>query len=204
MKPPLPRVLLITDPIVCPDTLKTVHSALQGGVSHILLRAKTVSDHALKDLGLKLLTLTHSFGSHLLIHERVDIALTLKAAGVHLPEWGMETKQARSLLNHDQLLGRSCHSVETANKALQEGADFVTLSPLFKTQSHPEAIPLGVQEFSKMCRLINGPVLALGGIGSHTILDALKTGAYGVALIRGILDTPNPHHSAKSIMCHFQ
>lgn len=196
MKPPLPRLLLITDSRVCSDLLGGVAAALEGGVRHVLLREKTMAAGPLTLLARKLLALTTSKGAHLLVHDRVDVALAIQAAGVHLPESGMATKDVRRLLGDQKILGRSCHSVDSACQALREGADFVTLSPLFATRSHPQKTPLGLLRFSIMREKIPGMVLALGGINPDNVAETMRCGADGVALIRGILDAKNPRQAA--------
>lgn len=199
MKPPLPVLLLITDRTVCSDLMGGVSHALQGGVRHILLREKSMAAGPLTLLAKKLLALTAAVGAHLLIHDRVDVALAIEASGVHLPETGMVTADARRLLG-EKLLGRSCHSVAEGCLALQEGADFVTLSPLFPSRSHPEVPALGIELFATMRAAIPGPVLALGGIDGSNAAQAMAVGAYGVALIRGILDTGDPEQAAANIV----
>ena len=205
MKPLLPTLLLITNSTVCSDLLDSVTAALEGGVRHILLREKGMAAAPLTVLAKKLLRLTASAGAHVLIHDRLDIALAVQAAGVHLPASGIPTRDARQLLDaHPSpagtLLGRSCHSVDEACLALQEGADFVTLSPLFATRSHPQAPALGLQRFAAMRRKIPGPVLALGGIEANNVVDAMATGADGIALIRAILGAPDPQQAAEDII----
>lgn len=208
MTPPLPRLLLITDSTVCSDLVGAVSAALEGGVTHILFRAKNMATDPFTTLAKKLLALTTSAGAYLLVHARIDVALAIQAAGVHLPESGISTANARQRLDAYQpdnktgrkILGRSCHSVATACDAIQQGADFVTLSPLFVTHSHPKSPPLGLQHFSTMRAAIPGPVLAMGGIHQNNAVEAIRAGADGVALIRGILGTENPRQAAATIL----
>ena len=199
----MPRLLLITDSTVCADLPGAVAAALDGGVRHVLLREKGMAAGPLTRLAAKLLALTAAQGAHLLIHDRVDVALAVAADGVHLPDEGLETAAARRLLAQRPgggLLGRSCHSVAGACQALQAGADFVTLSPLFATRSHPGLPPLGLARFAAMRAEIPGPVLALGGIQADTVTEVMQTGADGIALIRGILDTPDPRAVAAILL----
>lgn len=203
MKPPLPRLLLITDRTVCPDLLPVITAALEGGVRHILLREKGLAAGPLTVLARELLAKTATYGAHLLIHDRLDVALAVGAAGLHLPENGMATSEARHLLASlpgGGLLGRSCHSVASACHALEAGADFVTLSPLFVTRSHPGTPALGLASFTAMRAMIPGPVLALGGIQLDNVADALQTGAAGIALIRGIVEARNPRQAARAFL----
>ncbi|MBF0462148.1 MAG: thiamine phosphate synthase [Magnetococcales bacterium] len=199
MKPPLPRLLLITDSTVCTDLPGVVAAALAGGVRHVLLREKGMAAGPLTLLARTLRALTAAWGAHLLIHDRVDVALAVGADGVQLPENGLATVEARRLWAHG-LVGRSCHTVAGACQALQAGADFVTLSPLFATPSHPETPPLGLARLAAMRASIPGPVLALGGIRRDNIAEAMSTGVDGIALIRGILDTRDPCLAARTLL----
>ncbi|MBF0448520.1 MAG: thiamine phosphate synthase, partial [Magnetococcales bacterium] len=99
-----------------------------------------------------------------------------------------------------RLLGRSCHDLNGALTALEQGADYLTLSPVFATRSHPHALPLGLEKFAGLCRKIPGPVLALGGITPENSQKVRQAGAFGVALIRGILSSPNPEQAAQLLL----
>jgi thiamine-phosphate diphosphorylase len=201
VKPPIPKLLLITDLQVCPDLEQGVAQALAGGVKHILLRIKNSEDKSsLGQWAKKLHMLTQKHNAHLLISGDMDVALAFNNVGLHLPQKAMATQKARRLLGSDRLLGRSCHDLTGALTAIKEGADYITLSPLFATKSHPQAIPLGLQQFAAIKDKIPGPVLALGGIDSKNIPSAIKAGAYGVALIRGILGQPSPKNAAINLL----
>ncbi|MBF0368336.1 MAG: thiamine phosphate synthase [Magnetococcales bacterium] len=194
------RLLLITDRDVCPDLTAGITSAIRGGGRHILLREKGLTGAPLLTLAEALRRLTRQQGAQLLIHDRVDVALAVEAEGVHLPESGLPTHIARKLLGKEKIVGRSCHDLEGACHALVEGADYVTLSPLFPTHSHPHATPLGITEFTQLRTQIPGPVLALGGITPENAAQVPATGADGVALIRGVLDAPDPGKAAREIL----
>ncbi|MBF0438864.1 MAG: thiamine phosphate synthase [Magnetococcales bacterium] len=197
-----PRLLLITDPLVCPDIEGGIAAALQGGPFDVVLRNKTASAHTLTAQAHRIKALLRSTGGRLLIHGRADIALAVEADGVHLPECGMETSEVRQFIGPNRLLGRSCHNPENGRRHLLEGGDYVTLSPVFPTASHPEATPLGLERFSCMRAQIPGAVLALGGIQIGNVADTLRAGATGVALIRGILNTPDPGFAVQNLLTH--
>ncbi len=200
MKVTVPPVLLITDPSLGSLLPARVASALAGGVRHLLVRHTGSSATTLLTLAQTLQPLTDHYGAALLIHDRLDIALAIRAAGVHLPEKGLPTAVARRLLP-EGIIGRSCHSVASAQQALQEGADYVTLSPVFATRSHPQAKPLGLEQFRLWRQHINGPVLALGGVTPHNALALRLAGADGVALIRALLDEEKPETAAQTLFC---
>lgn len=198
--PSAPRLLLITDPGLGVDLAAAVAAALEGGVTHLLLRDRTRSGRQLADLAGEMRALTRAHAARLLIHGDPELALAVAADGVHLPESGLPTASVRRLLGDGLLLGRSCHTVAAACRALADGASHVTLSPLFATRSHPGAEPLGLERFARMRRAIPGPVLALGGIGPGNAAAAMAAGADGVALIRGILDAEDVAAAARRLV----
>jgi thiamine-phosphate pyrophosphorylase len=84
----------------------------------------------------------------------------------------------------DYLLSAACHSYEQLQKAQRIGVDFVTLSPVLHTLTHPETEPLGWDAFSKLAETVHFPIFALGGQTNETINTACSYGAYGIAAIR--------------------
>lgn len=202
---PLPRVLLIT-PAGGMDAIReqALDRAMAGGVRHVLFRAPGLTPGRFMEQAMVLRSRVQSGGGVFLLHDRVDLALVLRADGVHLPEGGIPTCAARRLLGSGPLLGRSCHDVDGARLALDQGADYVTLSPVFATRSHPEAVPLGVARFAGMVARIPGPVLALGGVTPDNAASLRAAGAAGVAMIRGVLSRENPGAAARYLLQTWQ
>ncbi len=197
---PQPRLLLITDPSLGKSLIPALTAALRGGARHVLLRDKSQSRKSLAILAGDLLELVRSHNGYLLIHGHPKLVQELDADGAHLPETGITTENARHLLGNNHLLGRSCHSVAAARDALAAGADYVTLSPVFATRSHVNAIPLGLKQFEKMVKKIPGPVLALGGINANNAASAMAHGASGIALIRGILEAVDVEKTTRMLL----
>ncbi len=115
------------------------------------------------------------------INERVDIAKALDL-NIHLPSNSFKPSLVKSLLPN-KLIGFSAHSKEEIEFAKNEGADFATLSPIFPTESHKEAKPLG-KDIIKDIKDIKLPIFALGGIKKDEISNLLNLGFYGIASIR--------------------
>ncbi|MEO5345233.1 MAG: thiamine phosphate synthase [Magnetococcus sp. YQC-9] len=190
--PPPPKLLLITPTPLPPDLTHSVTHALTGGPFDLLLRDKSTPDEPMRFIVRELLPVLHRVGGRLLVHERVELADKTGADGVHLSEDGPGTIQVRRQLKSGSLIGRSCHSVESARKHLLASGDYVTLSPVFVTMSHPEALPLGLERFASMRASIPGAVLALGGINTENARSVLETNASGIALIRGVFNASDP------------
>ncbi len=177
----LPRLYAITDrEKYGRDFLKTLERVLQKGVRLIQLREKTLPDGELYRLALKVRELTKRYGALLLINERLDVALAVGADGVHLPERSLPPSVVKRVAPK-LLVGFSAHDLESALYAEREGADFITLSPIFKTSSHPQAKPLGTAKLREVCSRVSVPVYALGGVSWNRIKTCYKAGAYGIS-----------------------
>ncbi len=177
----LPRLYAITDRRKYgKDFLSALENILRKGVRMVQLREKDLKGRELYKLALKVRELTSRYGALLLINERFDIAVAVEADGVHLPESSFPPSVVKKLYP-EMIVGFSAHSLESAEYANREGADFITLSPIFKTSSHPEARPIGTLKLREISRRVNIPIYALGGVTWDRIKLCYKNGAYGVA-----------------------
>jgi thiamine-phosphate pyrophosphorylase len=116
-----------------------------------------------------------------IVSSRIDVALATKAYGVHLPERDVSVADARRLLPKG-LIGRSVHSVEAAQEAERQGADYVVFGPVFPTTSHP-ASPVGLDALKEVAGSVKIPVLAIGGVEPALEETCWKAGAAGFAAI---------------------
>ncbi len=176
----LPRLYAITDSKRYPDMLQRLEKALKKGIRMVQLREKELSGLEYYQLAKRVRELTQDYDAMLFINDRVDIALAVNADGVHLPEKGLPPSVVKRIAP-ELLVGYSAHSLEQALCAQEEGADFITLSPIFKTQSHPEVEPIGLGLLKEVSQRLSIPVYALGGITWDRIKLCYKNGAYGIA-----------------------
>jgi len=116
------------------------------------------------------------------ISSRCDIALATGAAGVNLPERDIGIEFARGLIRRG-LVGRSVHSLEAARRAQDEGADFVIFGPVWKSASHRQVEPVGVEALSRVAHAVRIPVLAIGGMTEDRVAQVHSAGAAGYAAI---------------------
>lgn len=168
-------------------------SLIRGGTDWVQLREKDLPDRALFEVLKALRWEALRFGTRLLVNGRPDLALAAGASGVHLPAEGLPTKEVRRLCPSPLLVVRSCHSLGEVWKAAEEGADAVTLGPVFETPSKaPFGAPLGLEALQEACARSPIPVLALGGISRDRVAGVLEAGAAGVAAIRLFAEMENP------------
>ena len=187
------KVYLITDRKRFPEDrlLASIEAALEGGVRDLQLREKDLPLKDLHSLALVLRQMTERYGARLYINDRVDIALMVEADGVQLPEAGMPANEVKACYPH-LLVGVSTHTLEGAKQAHEDGADFITFSPIFETPSKKEyGPPQGLEKLRAVCEEVKLPVLGLGGISKNRVSTVLKQGAHGVALISGIWNGPD-------------
>jgi thiamine-phosphate pyrophosphorylase len=178
-----------------------VADALRGGLRVVQLREKDLTGRQLFALAGELREVTRRYGAKLLINDRVDVALAIGADGVHLGKAGLPVPDVRRILGSERLIGYSAHGAAEALQAQRDGADFVTLGPVFQTPSKAQfGEPLGVGVLAEASRIVTIPVFALGGVKQATVGEVLSAGARGIALISAIMTAPDPFAETEALL----
>ncbi|MDQ6973741.1 MAG: thiamine phosphate synthase [Mariprofundaceae bacterium] len=177
-----------------------LQAALEGGVKQILVRENDMDSARLLAFSSRLRSMTHDYQSKLIIHSQADIAQAIGADGVHLSSMDMhETPAIRQWFgSSDILISTACHHLDELKLAEHWGVDFVFVSPVFHTQTHPEAKPLGVRNFEQLALSTSLPAIALGGIDEN---NRAQLAGYPVAVIGALLDADNPKFIAQHLSC---
>ena len=179
---------------------EVIAAAARGGLGAVQLREKDLSARELYDLGVRLQEVLSPYHVPLLINDRIDVALALNAAGVHLAGHSLPTRIARRTLGPDKLLGVSTHSLDAARQAAEDGADFVVFGPIFATPSKlAYGPPQGLSQLATVVREVPIPVLGIGGITPVNLPQVRETGVHGVAMIRAVLAVPDPCAAAQEL-----
>lgn len=203
MKPDF-RLYLITDRKLfnsLEEMLKTIEKALEGGVRAVQLREKGLGTRELLSLAYELRGLTNRYGAKLFVNDRVDIALAVDADGVHLGRTNIPVHAARKASGGSLMIGVSTHSADEARKAQEDGADFITLGPVYETPSKMQyGKPIGIQVLRGASGDLFLPVYAIGGIRIDRIKEILQQGAYGIALISAILTAEDVRKTTEEFM----
>ena len=194
-------LILITDRNLCKQSfLNTIKLALRGGVKTIQLREKGLSTHELYSLASELRKTTRDFHANLIINDRVDIAMSVEADGVHLGWQSLPFHVTRKLLGFERLIGISTHNRQEALQAQVYGADYITFGPVFDTPSKAGLLkPTGPEEIQYLKTAVEIPVIALGGIRENNVKDVLVNGADGIAVISSIMYAINPEDAARCL-----
>ncbi len=178
----LPDSYLVTglDPRLPEQFLRKLQQALERGLRLVQLRAGDISDQELLQLGTQAIELCHGHSARLLLNGSPELAQEMGADGVHLNSQRLTQLNQRPL-SRDKLVAASCHSVAELNQAVAIELDFVVLSPVQHTLSHPEAMALGWSNFASMVDSTSIPVYALGGMQQDDLAKAWEQGAQGIA-----------------------
>ena len=200
MRLPVPPLLVISDRRQALRPLEEIaEAAFAGGCRWFSLREKDLPSAERRALLGALMVLGRRNGATVTVHEDIDAAVAAGADGVHLPSGG-SPKAARSRLP-GALIGASAHSAEEASALLRAGADYVTVSPVFLTESKPGYGPaLGLDDLARIVTQASGPVIALGGISAETAPLCLAGGAQGVAVMGEVMRAADPRAAVEAIL----
>ena len=197
------RLYLITDRTFVREGTLTgaVEEALEAGVKMVQLREKDLNSEELLALALELRAVTDRYGALLFINGRVDIALAAEADGVHLGLKAFTPSVALTLLEQGAIIGVSCHSLEEALTAEEGGANFITLGPVYPTQSKARyGPPIGTGPLREASKTLKIPIYAIGGIDTERVAEVTGAGAFGVAVISAILKGAEAGKSAAALL----
>jgi len=189
----LPKIYPITDTRLSGlSHAEQVARLIEGGASLIQLRDKLSAPREFYREAARALQIARDRGARLIINDRVDIALALKADGVHLGQTDIPVAAARRLLGKEAIIGFSTHNMEQAKLATNLPVDYLAFGPIFptSTKENPEPVT-GLVAMSEVAtskgRL---PLVAIGGITLENAREVLKAGADTVAVITELIADP--------------
>lgn len=176
-----------------------VREALEGGVTLVQYRAKTAASAEMYAEALQLQALCDSFKVPLIINDRLDIAMAVGAAGVHLGQDDLPCAAARKILGEDYIIGVSAHNPAEAKAALQSGADYLGCGAVFGTATKADVKKLGTEGLTAICREKGLPVVGIGGVTADNYREVRAAGADGAAIVSGILAQPDIRATVRAI-----
>jgi len=174
--------------------LEKIAEAARSDIDYIQLREKDLPARELESLACEAVDIlrqlraeTRELKTALLINSRTDVALAVRADGVHLRSDDIRPQDVNQIWGQSgasrALIGVSCHSATEVKQAEGDGASFVVFAPVFEKKDVPGSQPVGLTGLRETCRA-KIPVLALGGISLENAKECLDAGAAGIAGIR--------------------
>lgn len=183
-----------------PTIEASVESALRGGTTVIQLREKDCSSREFYELGLRVKKITERYNAPLIINDRVDIALAVGAAGVHVGQGDLPCKVVREIVGPDMIVGVSAATLEEAVRAEQDGADYLGVGAMYATATKTDTRPVSMEELLKIRAAVKIPIVVIGGINKQTIPAFRGKGIDGAAVVSAIVAQPDPEAAARELL----
>ena len=173
-----------------------VEKALKGGATFIQLREKELGEEAFLEEAKEIQALCRQYGVPFVINDNVELAKAIDADGVHVGQSDMEAADVRALLGPDKILGVSAQTVEQAQKAEAQGADYLGVGAVFPTGSKDDAVEVEHETVKEICRAVSIPAIAIGGITRENTAELAGNGLAGIAVISAIFGQPDIQQAA--------
>lgn len=175
--------------------------AIRGGADAIQFRAKRLSKREYYEKALALLPIARRRNVPFFVNDHLDVALAISADGIHLGQNDLPCSAARRLVPDGMMVGVSTHSVEEAARAVDDGADYVAVGPVFRTttKENPEAV-VGTDMVGEVKRRVGeAPLIAIGGIGAANVTEVIRSGADGVAVASAVVLADDPLSATREL-----
>ncbi len=176
-----------------------VRQALEGGCTLVQLREKHASSRDFYESALRVKAVTDVFQVPLIINDRLDVALAVDAAGVHVGQSDLPAAQVRRILGPDKILGVSAATLQEAQRAQADGADYLGIGAMFSTATKTDTRPVSMEELAAIRQGVDLPLVVIGGINQHTIPLFAGTEIDGLAIVSAIFAAPDIRRAAQEV-----
>lgn len=183
---------------------EAVEQAITGGCTMVQLREKNISSLDFYNLAKAVRHITNKYNVPLIINDRIDIALSMGAQGVHIGQSDIPASVARKIIGRDMLLGVSASFLPEAIRAQDDGADYLGVGAMFPTGTKSDAAAVSMNELQKIRKAVNIPIVAIGGINKENASQLIGIGINGLAVVSAIISQPDIKQAAtelKHIFC---
>lgn len=184
--------------------LNKVEEACKGGVTLLQIREKERSGREFLDLAKKILEVAHKYNVPLLIDDRIDIALAVNADGVHVGQSDIPVDVARKLMGNDKIVGATAKTVEQAQEAYNQGADYLGVGAIYPTTTKVITVLTKVETLAKICKAVPIKVNAIGGLTKDNIYILKNSGIDGICVVSAIMKADNPCDEASELKRTFE
>jgi len=168
-----------------------VLQALESGADIIQYRAKNKDAKNMVEEAVILKKLCSKFGIPLIINDRIDVALSVDADGVHIGQEDIPVLYARKLLGNNKIIGLSTKTLEQVEEANKLPVDYIGFGSIFPTNTKKDAKLAGIEKLKEAVKLSIQPVVAIGGINEENIEKVVETGCSGVAVVSAVFGKDN-------------
>jgi thiamine-phosphate pyrophosphorylase len=196
------QLYLVTDEQAClgRDFYQVVEDAVNGGVTMVQLREKSLSTRAFIDRAKRLKDLLAPYNVPLIINDRVDVALAVDADGVHVGQSDMPFEILKQMLAPGKIIGISAEKKEDVIEGEHWDIAYLAVSPLFATPTKTDTEkPWGMEGLKWVRQNSRHPLVVIGGLNDSNTTEAIRNGADGIAVISAICSAPSPYDAARHL-----
>ena len=179
--------------------LKKVESALQGGVTILQLREKDKTTREYLHLAEKVHKLTKKYQVPLLIDDRLDIAMAVDAEVVHLGQSDLPIGIARNLIGKEKIIGATAKTVEQAQEAYEQGADYLGVGAIYPTTTKVKTILTSTETLHDICEAVPIPVNAIGGLNAANLQILKGIPIAGICVVSAIMKAADSKKAAEEL-----
>lgn len=182
------------------ESLETaVREAIEGGVTVVQIREKSISSLQFYEQAVYIKRITDYYGIPLIINDRIDIALSVNATGVHIGQSDIPASIARKMIGKSTILGVSASNVREALQAQNDGADYLGVGAMFPTGTKTDAQAVSMGELRRIRQVTSLPIIAIGGINRENIASFRGTGIDGLAVVSAIISQADIKAAAEEL-----
>ena len=182
------KIIAVTNRKLCHiDFLEQIEILAKSEVDSIILREKDLSEEEYYDLAKNVLRICEKYNKECILHNFVGVAKRLGQSKIHL-SLPMLEKHHNEVRNFEKV-GVSIHSLEEGERAVALGATYITAGHIFQTDCKKDLEPRGVSFLENICRAVNIPVYAIGGISKYNINLVKEAGAKGACLMSSFMQS---------------
>ncbi|MBW2595176.1 MAG: thiamine phosphate synthase [Deltaproteobacteria bacterium] len=193
---------LVTDRDLCGDRSleDVVLRSVKGGARYVQIREKDQSTRAFIEEALSIKEILEPFSIPLIINDRVDVALAVKADGVHVGQADMPYKMARSLMGPGAIIGLSVETWEDVEEAEALDCDYIGVSPVFETPTKTDTKGAwGLDGLARIRAFSRHRLVAIGGLNESNAADVAAAGADCLAVVSAICAAPDPEAASREL-----
>ena len=179
---------------------ESVELAIKGGCTVVQLREKDCSSLDFYNIALNVKKITDEYNVPLIINDRIDIALAVDAAGVHIGQSDLPASIVRKMIGNDKIIGVSAATVDEAVRAKNDGADYLGIGAMYATNTKKDTRPVTIETLKEIRKAVNIPLVVIGGINKHTVPDFKGTDIDGIAVISAIIAEKDIEQAARDLL----
>ena len=182
------------------EFLFRVEETLKGGATLLQLREKEKSTKEYIELAEKVHNITKKYNVPLIIDDRVDVALSIDAEGVHVGASDMPVYLARKLMGKDKIVGATAKTVPWAKEAYYQGADYLGVGAIYPTTTKVKTVLTSTETLNDICKAVPIPVNAIGGLNKDNIYILKGIPIAGICVVSAIMKAQSPKTAAYELI----